>query len=185
VRFAAALVVAALMVAPSLAQAQPTAYDLQAGLAGKWTGALGYRDYQTNRLFELAMTSEIRALPDKATVIRVSSFDDGPKTGFVYITSVNLYDNTKSAIYSTTFRKGRSVETSTEKATVVTYTDSKHWVVRYDSDGSDDDKPALLRTTETRDGDKLTSVKEVMPNAGATKGWMFRNQTRLTRTAND
>ena len=83
------------------------------------------------------------------------------------------------------FRKGRSVETSTEKVTVVTYTDPKHWVVRYDSDGSDENKPALLQTIETRDGDTFTSVKKVMPKADATKGWVFRNQTRLTRNASE
>ena len=99
-RVLVAFVVASLIGVPSMAQEQPAAYDLQ---AGKWTGALGYRDYQTDRLFELAMTSEIRALPDQATMIRVSSFDDGPKTGFVYVTSVNLYDSAKSAISSTTW----------------------------------------------------------------------------------
>lgn len=69
------------------------------------------------------MKNEIQALPDKAIVIRVSSFDDG----------------------------------------------------------TDDNKPALLRTTETRDGDTVTVVKEVMPKNQNVKGWQFRNQTRLSR----
>lgn len=173
---------ACLIAAPALGQGLPSPLELQAGLAGKWTGALGYRDYQSNKLFELPVKTEVQALPDKATVIRVSSFDDGPKTGFVYITSASLYDTAKSTVTTTTLRKGRPVVSSTEIVTTVTYTDPTHWVVRYDNDGTDDDKPALLRTTETRDGDTVTAVKEVMPKTQTAKGWQFRNQTRLSRS---
>ena len=129
--------VAALVASPLCAQEKPGPHVLQAGLAGNWTGALGYRDYKSNKLFELPMTTEIRALPDKATFIRVSSFDDGPKTGFVYITSASLYDSAKGNVATTTLRKGRPVETSTDMVTTVTYTDATHWVVRYQSDGTD------------------------------------------------
>jgi hypothetical protein len=177
-------VTACLFAAPALAQAAPLPFDLQAGLSGKWTGSLGYRDYQSNKLFELAIKTDIQALPDKATVIRVTAFDDGPKVGLVYITSASLYDAAKSTVATTTLRKGRAVEISTETATTVTYTDLTHWVVRYEEDGTDDDKPAMLRTTETRDGNMVKTVKEVMAKAEAAKGWQFRNQTRLTRIAN-
>lgn len=166
---------------PTRAAETPTPWVLQASLAGKWIGALGYRDYQSNKLFELPVVTDIRAVPDKATVIRVSSFDDGPKTGFVHITSVSLYDDGKAAVATTTLRKGRAVATSTDNVVTVRYTDPEHWVVRYESEGTDDDKPALLRTTETRDGDKVLIVKEVMPKGDLAKGWQFRNQTRLAR----
>ncbi len=172
---------ACFLAGPALAQATPSPFDLQAGLAGKWVGALGYRDYQSNKLFELAMKTDIQALPDKATVIRVTAFDDGPKAGLVYITAASLYDTAKSAVSTTTLRKGRTVETSTETVTTFAYADPTHWVVRYEEDGTDDDKPALLRTTETRDGDTVKTIKEVMPKAEAAKGWQFRNQTRLTK----
>lgn len=172
---------ACVLATPVLAQSAPSPFDLQAGLAGKWVGALGYRDYQSNRLFELPMNTVVQVLPDKATIIRVSAFDDGPKAGFVYITSAGLYDAAKSTVTTATLRKGRAVETSTDSVTTVTYTDPTHWVVRYEADGTDDDKPAMLRTTETRDGDTLKTVKEVLPKAEAAKGWQFRNQTRLTK----
>ena len=176
-------VFACVIAIPALAQGAPSPFESQAGLAGKWTGALGYRDYQSNKLFELPVKTDVQALPDKATVIRVSSFDDGPKTGFVYITSASLYDSAKSTVTTTTLRKGRPVESSAEAVTAVTYTDPTHWVVRYENDGTDDGKPALLRTTETRDGDTVTAVKEVMPKDQTAKGWQFRNQTRLSRAA--
>lgn len=172
-----------MIAAPALAQGLPSPFELQAGLAGKWIGALGYRDYQSNKLFELPVKTDIRALPDKATVIRVSSFDDGPKTGFVYITSASLYDTAKSTVTTTTLRKGRPVESSAQSVTTVTYTDLTHWVVRYANDGTDGDKPAMLRTTETRAGDILMAVKEVMPKDQTAKGWQFRNQTKLSRVS--
>lgn len=157
----------------------PTPAALQAGLAGKWRGALGYRDYQSNKLEELPVQTDITALGDGATIIRVATFDDGPKSGTVYITTASLYaGNTVSEV---SLRKGRAVETTTDRVAVTAFTDQKHWAVRYDEDGTDDDKPAKLRVTETRDGDSLLSIKEVLP-ASATDGvWRFRNQTRLTR----
>jgi hypothetical protein len=172
---------ACLVATPAATQTLPSPFELQAGLAGRWTGALGYRDYKTNKLFELPVTTDIQALPDKATVIRISAFDDGPKTGLVHITSASLYDLAKSSVSAVSFRKGQPVEVSTDAVRTVSYTDPTHWVVQYSADGSDDDKPALLRTTETRDGDKVLTVKEVMPRAGIEKGWQFRNQTRLTK----
>ncbi len=178
------LALAGLASTPAFAQSTPSPFDLHAGLVGKWTGALGYRDYQTNKLFELPMKTEIQALPDKATVVRVSSYDDGPKTGIVYITSASLYDAAKSTVSSAVLRKGRTVDTFQEALTVVAYTDPQHWIVRYESDGTDDNKPALLRTTETRKGDTVTTVKEVNFKTDTPARWVFRNQTRLTRNSN-
>ena len=152
-------------------------------MVGKWTGKLGYRDYKTNQLFELDMKTETRAVPDGVTFIRTSSFDDGPKVGLVWITSVSLYDPVKNRVTTATVRKGRPIEAETETVTMLKFTNPQHWSVRYEHDGTDDDKPATLRTTETRDGDKLLSVKEVMPASEMAKGWQFRNQTRLTRDA--
>ncbi len=180
----AGFVIAFVLAAPVYAATTPAPFELQAGLAGRWTGTLGYRDYQSNRLFELQMTTEIQALADKATVIRISAFDDGPKAGVVYITSASLYDPASSTVATTTFRKGRDVESVTEKVIVVTYTDPTHWVVRYEAEGTDGDQAASLRTTETRDGETVRTVKEVMPKSESAKGWQYRNETRLTRTTN-
>lgn len=175
------LAVALVAVAPVVAQTTPSPAELQAGLVGKWSGALGYRDYQSNKLFELPVRTEITALPDKATVLRVSVFDDGPATGLVHITSASLYDAAKGTVSTTTLRKGRTVETASDSVTVLRFTDAQHWEVRYERDGTDDDKPARVRITETRDGNRVTSVKEVMPRAAEAKGWQFRNRTRLER----
>ena len=173
---------ACLFAAPALAQGLPSPLDLQAGLAGKWIGALGYRDYQSNEMFELAMKTEVRAVPDGLTFVRTSSFDDGPKVGLVWITSSSLYDPAMGTVTTTTLRNGRAVETETDKVTVVSYRDPAHWSVRYEREGTDDNKSAKLRTTETRNGDAVLAVKEVMPVDAVAKGWQFRNQVRLIRT---
>ena len=159
----------------------PSAASLEAGLAGQWQGALGYRDYQTDKLFELPVKTEIRALGDGVTIIRVSAFDDGPKAGTVYITTVSLHDPKAGTVTSASFRKNSKPELETEKVSVAAYSDFTHWTVRSEADGSDDDKPAKLRVTETRDGGTLLSVKEVLPAAADDGKWRFRNQTRLTR----
>jgi hypothetical protein len=171
-----AFVVAAAPVKP----APPDAAALHAGLAGPWRGTLGYRDYQTNRMSRLPMVSDIRALPDGVTVLRISTFDDGPGTGAVIITTASLHDRKAGSVTSVSLRKGRPVETGTELLALTAYVDPEHWTLTAEEDGSDNDKPALLRVTEMRDGNRLTATKEVQPKDGPS-GWQFRNITVLER----
>ena len=153
---------------------------LEAGLAGMWHGALGYRDYQSNALFELAVDTDIRAVPDGGTVVRVSKFDEGPNKVPAFITTASLF-TPDGMVTAATLRAGRAVELATDRVTVAAFVDVTHWTMRYEEDGVDGGEPAMLRVTETRAGDGLLTVKEVLP-ASATDGvWRFRNQTRLTR----
>ncbi len=177
----AALVAVALLFAQvdAMPAAGPAPAALTAGLAGRWQGTLGYRDYQSNRLEEIPMRTRIEALPDGATVIRVSTFDDGPRVGDVFITTTSLFDSKNGQVTSATLRRGRPVETGAEQVRVATATDATHWTLVFERDGIDGDGPARLRTTEVRDGDVLTATKEVMPKGTAT--WQFRNRSLLTR----
>ena len=88
---AAALVL--ILLSPGLATAQtiPTATGLRLCLAGHWSGALGYRDYQNDQLFEIPVTTTITTPGDGATQVRQSLFDDGPDKP-VWITTVSLDD---------------------------------------------------------------------------------------------
>lgn len=169
----------ALLAAVAIATASPPPAQLQAGLAGQWTGALGYRDYQTDKLEEIPVATEFRSVGDGVTLIGVSTYDDGPRVGSVYITSVQHFAGDSAT--TATARKGRAMELTTDALAVTRYVDATHWTIVASRDGSDDDKPAKLRTTETRDGDSLLSIKEVLP-ASATDGtYVYRNQRRLTR----
>lgn len=164
----------------ALAGEFPRADALERSLQGTWTGALQYRDYQSNKLFGLDVTTQIAVGPDKVTITRLSAFDDGPKTGFVYITSVSLFDADGSHVTTATFRKGRAVEVSTDEARVTAYTDDRHWTIVYHVRDMDDDKPADIRVTQTRNGDDLLAVKDVKPAGAPDTAYQFRNQTRLT-----
>lgn len=178
-RLVAALLLT-LLAAPVFAQTAPSATELRAGLAGRWTGALGYRDYQTDRLFEIPVITTIEALPDGVTIIRRSLFDDGPANP-VWITSVSLDDPSAGTTTSASYRRGQTPELSTETVRVSAWRDATHWTLIYAETGQDDEAPADIRVTETREGDSLISVKEVRPVGADETAWRFRNQTRLVR----
>jgi len=175
-----ALLVLVLTPVAALAQGQPTATELRLGLVGRWSGALGYRDYQTDQLFEIPVTTTIATPGDGATLVRQSLFDDGPDKP-VWITSVSLDDPTAGTSTSASFRAGNTPDLSTESVRVAAFRDPTHWTVIYSQTAEDDDQPADIRVTETRDGDSLLEVKEVRPVGADLTAWRFRNQTRLTR----
>lgn len=160
--------------------AAPSAAELRRGLAGRWAGALGYRDYQTDELFELPVTTTIVQVADGVTQVRTSLFDDGPGNP-VWITSVSLHDERAGTVASASYRAGRAVEPVTERLSVADWRDDRRWTLMYDSVGEDNDEPAEIRVTETRDGDSLMSVKTVRPVGADDSAWRFRNQTRLTQ----
>ena len=176
----AALALALILPAIADAQDTPSATELRLGLAGHWTGALGYRDYQSDELFELPVATTITTPGDGATLIRQSLFDDGPGKP-VWITTISLDDPAAGTSTSTSFRAGEQPELSTETVRVSAFADPTHWTLVYAETGEDDDAPADIRVTETRDGDALLSIKEVRPVGASTAAWRFRNQTRLTR----
>ncbi len=167
--------------APDVASPMPTADKLELGLKGSWGGALEYRDYQSGKKFELPMAAQIDIGKDNATISRVSTFDDGPKTGLVYITTVSIFDKTGSKVTNAVFRKGRAVDVSTDDAKVTTYKDATHWTIVYQQNGSDNEKPAEIRVTQTLNGNELLALKEVKPVGAADKDYLFRNQVRLVR----
>jgi hypothetical protein len=125
------------------------------------------------------MVAEIHPLSDNATVITVNSFADGFKTGIVTITDVALFDDRAGTVSVASLRRLRPVTVDTS-AVAVTYTNPLHWTITYTSEGRDDDKPATLKVTQTRDGDNLTAVKDVQfKDPGAT--WIQRNTSVLHR----
>lgn len=178
------LMTLALAALASGAQAQttpaPSPTELRLGMVGRWSGALGYRDYQSNELFEIPVTTTIATPGDGATLVRQSLFDDGPDKP-VWITTVSLDDRTAATSTSASFRAGRAVEPGTDAMVVTAHADATHWTIVYSQTGEDDDEPADIRVTETRDGDAVMEVKEVRPVGAGDDAWRFRNQTRLTR----
>lgn len=176
------LLLSLMIVLPVAAEAQPapTAVELRLGLIGRWSGALGYRDYQSDQLFEIPVVTTIETPGDGATLIRRALFNDGPNNP-VWITTVSLDDTAAATSTSASFRAGRTPELSVEAVEVSAYADATHWTLIYRQIGEDGDAPAEIRITETRDGDALVEIKDVRPVGAADDAWRFRNQTRLTR----
>ncbi len=162
---------------------QPAPAALEAGLSGQWAGTLSYRDYQSDKMVELPMRAEYRALDDGATVINIATFDDGPKAGNVIITTVELFKLKTGTVDNVAFRRGRPQDKETDKTSVAAYTDDQHWTLQFDHDGVDGKLKAHIRSIETRDGDTLTIEEDVVPLVGPKKDWKMRNITKLTRAA--
>jgi len=163
------------------AQTAPTATELRLGLVGRWAGALGYRDYQSNQLFEIPVTTTITTPGDGTTLVRQALFDDGPDKP-VWITTVSLDDPAAGTSTSASFRAGNAPGLSTGTMRVSAYADAARWTIVHTETGEDDDAPADIRVIVTRDGNALMEVKAVRPVGSGDDAWTFRNQTRLTRT---
>jgi hypothetical protein len=157
---------------------------LRAGLAGTWTGSLEYRDYTANEWFGIPMTVRIEDVGDGATLIRHGQFDDGPQVGIVRITTVLFYDAQAGTETTGMFRRGRAVEQVRYTVTLAgTPRDATHWTMVAMTTSTDDNRPARLRETTTRDGDTITTLKEIDWTDDAEENWLVRNRTRLTRAA--
>ncbi len=167
--------------APTGATLPPTPALLERALAGGWRGALEYRDYQSNDTFQLPMDTHVTLGKDGATLTRLSTFDDGPVTGLVYITTVSLFDDAGARVTHAVFRKGRAVEVWTDEAKVLRYTDDSDWSVVYQHAGTDGDAKADIRVTQTLANGELLAVKEVKPLDAPDSAFVFRNQVRLKR----
>ena len=177
--FRATAIFAAILAAPA-ALAAPDAAALVGGLSGRWTGTLSYRDYSSNAQAKLPMVSEVVALPDGATVISINRFADGPKTGIVTITDVSLFDAATANVTTAAFRRGKPVSSETSAVQIARYDDALHWSIVYTRDGADNNQPALIRVTQTRDGNTLTTRSEVQPKSS--QGiWTLRRGTDLVR----
>ena len=156
--------------------------EARASLTGSWRGELQYRDYQEDRWFGIPVTVEASLVGNAVTLISRASFDDGPARGTVYITSVEMLGPDGATEYAASFRADRAAELGTSVLSLVEATDAAHWVLLSEADGMDDDRPARIRETTTRDGDRLTTLKEVDFTDDDRDEWLVRNRTILEKT---
>lgn len=153
----------------------------RASLNGSWEGSLEYLDYSANKWFGIPVKTTVEDQGDKATTIRKSDFDDGPTVGNVRITTVELFDPAKGSLAVVAFRKGRDVEVTTYTLRLLSAQDSTHWTMVEETRSKDDNRPATLRLTTTRDGDKIETLKQVDFLDDSKSEWVTRNKTRLVR----
>lgn len=167
---------------PAAAKAPLDIAALRLTMAGRWEGKLEYLDYAANRWFGIPMKVLIEDGGDGVTLIRKAEFDDGPRVGIVRITTLELFDPATGRETSASFRKGR--ETSLDTAALrlaAPPVDASHWTIIAETDSRDDDRPARLRVTTVRDGDRMTTLKEIDFLDDAAETWIQRNRSTLTR----
>ena len=149
-------------------------------LVGQWQGKLEYRDYQADKWFGLPVKVAVRDGGDGVTLIRVSDFDDGPKTGIVRITSVSILDGARET--TATFRKARKPDLATATLALgCASKDATHWTLVETETATDDNRPATIRLTTVRDGGKLVTLEEVDFTDDTKAEWLVRNRTTVKR----
>ena len=172
------LLAAAALAAP--APAPLTVAAARQSLVGQWRGKLEYRDYQADKWFGLPVKVSVRDGGDGVTLILVSDFDDGPKTGIVRITSVSILDGARET--TATFRKARKPDLATATLALGSASkDATHWTLVETETATDDNRPATIRLTTVRDGGKLVTLKEVDFTDDTKADWLVRNRTTLER----
>ena len=176
---AIALTASPVLAAPTLAPA-----DLLAATAGRWTGELQYRDYETNQWQGLPVKVVIVSQPDGVTTVRTAAFDDGPRTGTVWITTLVQVDPKAGRVVYANARKGRTLDSGSAALVLAAPAkDARHWVLIETELRQDGGGMAQVRETTTRDGDRMITLKEVNPVDDGKDEWLPRNRTVLTQVS--
>ena len=63
------------------------------------------------------------------------------------------------------------------------FVSNSEWTVTYEHDGSDDNRPARIRHTTRRDGDRMVSTKSVRFLDDDSSEYFERNGAELTRVS--
>jgi hypothetical protein len=180
----AALPAALTAAAPAAAQDTAPAITLQqarTSITGAWQGQLQYLDYSSGDWQGIPVTVTVMLEGDGNTLTRRAAFDDGPRVGLVYIASLAMLGKDGTTEYSTGFRTGRKPELSAYTLTLTAAADPEHWTIRAELDGTDDNRPARIRETTTRDGSSLVTLKEVDFLDEPGEQWFSRNRSVLER----
>ncbi len=180
---AAALLAALTPALPAAAQEAPAVSlaEARASTAGAWAGELQYLDYQSGEWQGIPVTVTITQEGDGNTLSRRAAFDDGPKVGLVYITSLSMLGADGTTEYSTAFRAGRTPELGSDTLTLTAAADAAHWTMLATREGEDNNRPARIRETTVRDGARMTTLKEVDFLDEPGEQWFSRNRTVLER----
>ena len=168
--------------ASATAQADDAAQRALAAAVGEWEGQLYYLDYQSGQRFGIPLRVDASMTPDSATLVRRLTFTD-PGT-LVHAINLSTIEPGGKRLFEAYFRqrKGQHFE---YEVTQARFESDSNWRLVYEHDGVDDDRPARIRHTMVRDGDALTSTKEVRFLDDESDAFFLRNGTELERVAGD
>jgi hypothetical protein len=181
---AAALLAALACAMPAAAQEAPdmTLAQVRASTAGAWAGELQYLDYQSGEWQGIPLTVTVTLEGDGNTLTRRAAFDDGPRVGMVYITSLSMLGADGTTEYNTAFRAGRAPDLIANTVALAAAAQAERWTMLATRDGEDNNRPARIRETTTRDGARMITLKEVDFLDEPGEQWFSRNRTVLEQT---
>ncbi len=165
---------ALLLFIPSLVLADEHAASILGASTGEWEGELYYLDYQSGQRFSIPLRVDAELTPDKATLVRRLTFTD--PGNLVHAVNLTTLDRDTGELVEAYFREGKGEMLRYEVVTA-SYVNPEQWKLVYEQDGTDDDRPARIRHTMAREGDRLVSTKEV--RFGDSE-YFLRNGTELT-----
>ena len=144
---------------PALLVADEQAASILGASTGAWEGELYYLDYESGRRFGIPMRVDAELTPDKTTLIRRLEFTD--PGNLVHAVNLTTVDRDSGELVEAYFREGRG-EMNRFDIVRIDFRDEAEWQLVFEQDGTDDDRPARIRHTVSRDGDKMTSSKAVL-----------------------
>ena len=149
---------------------------------GTWEGELYYLDYQSGQRFGIPMRVDADVTPDGATLVRRLTFTD--PGNLVHAINLVTIDRDSGEMVEAYFREGKG-ELLRYQVIGVEYANDEEWRIVYEQDGRDDNRPARIRHTISRDGEEMTSSKQVRFLDEDEGRLVLRNGTRLTLTVAD
>lgn len=147
-----------LLLVPMLTHADDTMLDILAASTGTWEGELYYLDYGSGQRYGIPMRIDAEITPDGATLIRKLTFTD-PES-LVHAVNLSTVERSSGELVEAYFREG-AAELMRYSIIASDYSDDERWRIVYEADGTDDNRAARIRHTIRRDGEKITSSKEV------------------------
>ena len=150
-----------LAVTATFASANDEALDALVGTTGEWEGSLyylDYLDYQSGDRFSIPMRAMIEATPEGKTILRRLTWTD--PGNLVHAVQLVTFDRDTGEYVEAYFREGTAEYLRYEVVEVDVVSDSS-WLIIYEHDGLDDDRPSRIRHTLERNDDLLTSKKSV------------------------
>ncbi|MDJ0905768.1 MAG: hypothetical protein QNI96_07095 [Woeseiaceae bacterium] len=152
------ILVAVLLVVAPLASANEQIMEAFRSTIGSWEGELYYLDYQSGQRFGIPMRAEVEATPDGATLIRNLTWTD--PGNLVYAVVLSTIDRDTGELVEAYFRNGKAEYLRYDMARANIESATK-WKIEFEQDGTDANRPARIRITTERDGNRLTGKKSV------------------------
>lgn len=143
---------------PTVLLADEHMHSILKASTGEWEGELYYLDYQSGQRFGIPMRVDAELTPDGATLVRRLTFTD-PGT-LVHAVNLSTIDRDTGELVEAYFREGKG-EMNRYEIVEIDFTDGAEWELVYEQDGTDDERPARIRHTLSRDGNSMTSSKAV------------------------